>query len=332
MTGARWTVTLLVGCLVLAGCGSPPPEPPAPPPPPPTPSSTPPPSPPPPPPPPPPPGAVRPLAAPTGCARTVTGVGALKPALDTAPPGGTICLLGNLDARLTITRSGTAQAPLRLVGDGNTTVRGISVAASNVVISGINARQPGAPGVSLRGNNLVLENTVIVAPQGNDGDGIRFWGNNILIRRNTVQTTRNANRAHADCMQTFATDEDHPASQRIVIDNNRCVDIDNNCLIVEGPNSEAGDGSGVGTTTDVSYTNNVCDSRAAQAVLMDDVRRVTIRNNQIVGPVHHAFALQNNTSGAVVMGNRLRPGIRFEVGMDSSSRPGYQGPTPGGPP
>ena len=40
-------------------------------------------------------------------------------------------------------------------------------------------------------------------------------------------------------MQTFATDDNHPASQNVLIDSNRCEDIDNICLIAEGPNSEA---------------------------------------------------------------------------------------------
>ncbi|WP_156935322.1 right-handed parallel beta-helix repeat-containing protein [Pseudonocardia spinosispora] len=325
----RLSLVTLCAVTLAAGCSAAP-EPVAPPPvtsAAPSPSPTPPPKPVP----PPPPGAIRPIAAPTGCTSTVTVGTALRPTLAAATPGSTICLHGNLGARLSISRSGTAQAPIRVLGDGTTSVTGIGIEANYVTVSRVNVIRPPAPGVVLSGNTITLENSTVMSPQGDDGDGIRFWGSNIVIRHNTIAHTRNANHAHADCMQTFATDSDNPASQRILIDNNRCEDIDNNCLIVEGPNSEAGDGSGVGSTSNITYSNNYCANRAAQAVLIDDVSRVTLTNNEIVG-ADHAFALQNGTSGAKISGNKLHAGVQFEVGMDASSRTGYQGPPSGGPP
>jgi hypothetical protein len=159
-------------------------------------------------------GAIRPMAVlvqPAGCTSTVGDSDAMKQALAAARPGNTICVLGNLgDARLSIKNSGTAKAPIRVVGDGKTVVKGITVAASFVDINGINAINPHAPGISLAGNNITLENSTSISPHGDDADGIRFWGSNIVIRHNTVQHTTNAHKAHADCMQTFATDEESP--------------------------------------------------------------------------------------------------------------------------
>jgi parallel beta helix pectate lyase-like protein len=278
-------------------------------------------------------GAIRPLPAPTGCTSTVQSVDSMALTLDTLAPGDKVCVLGDLgSARLTVRQSGTAQAPIQILGDGRTVVRGITVEASYVTVGGINALNPEAPGISLTGNNITLENSTSISPRGDDGDALRFWGNNITIRHNTMRDTRNLNQAHADCMQTFATDEDHPASQQVVIDSNRCEQIENTCLIAEGPHSLAGDGSGVGATTDISFTNNYCDNRAGEALQIDDVQNVTIMNNEIAGSLDHAFALQNMSTGAKVAGNKLNPSIGYEVGLDESSGPGYQGPEPTGHP
>ncbi|HWN33338.1 MAG TPA: right-handed parallel beta-helix repeat-containing protein [Pseudonocardia sp.] len=278
-------------------------------------------------------GAIRPMAAPAGCGTTVHDGDTMKQALAAAQPGSTICVLGDLgDARLSIKTSGTAQAPIHVVGDGKTVVKGITVAANFIDVNGINAINPHAPGISLAGNNITLENSTSISPHGDDGDGIRFWGSNIVIRHNTIQHTSNAHKAHADCMQTFATDQDSPASQHILIDSNRCEDISNTCLIMEGPNSEAGDGSGVGASSDVTYVNNYCQNHADEALQIDDVQNLTVTNNEIAGEINHAFALQNLATGAKVNGNKLNPAIRYEVGMDDSSKPGYQGPPSGGNP
>jgi hypothetical protein len=278
-------------------------------------------------------GAIRPLPAPTGCTHSVFDSGSMGQAVAAAQPGDKICVTGDLsDTRLTINQSGTARQPIQVVGDGRTLVKGISVQADYVTVSGINAINPAAPGISLYGNHITLENSSSLSPRGDDGDALRFWGTYITIKHNTMRDTKNI-KAHADCMQTFATDEDHPASQHIVIDSNRCEDIANTCLIMEGPHSLAGDGSGVGATANVVFTNNYCQNQASEALQVDDVQNLTITNNNIVGAtLDHAFALQNTSTGARISGNKLNRAINFEVGMDDSSKPGYQGPPIGGNP
>lgn len=279
-------------------------------------------------------GAIRPLAAPTGCRETVSDSTALSTTVINAQPGDVICVQGSIpDTRLVIKTSGTAQAPIKILGDGQSSVHGITVNADYIDISGINALNPDAPGISLSGHNITLENSTSISPRGDDGDALRFWGTNITIRHNTFRDTKNLNGAHADCMQTFAGDPyNSPASQHVLIDSNRCEDIDNTCMIMEGPHSLSGDGSGVGATTDITFTNNYCQNHAAEALQIDDVQNLTITNNDIAGTNDHAFALQNFSTGARVSGNTLSPTIKFEVGMDASSAPGYQGPPPGGNP
>ncbi|WEO99539.1 hypothetical protein A6P39_038900 [Streptomyces sp. FXJ1.172] len=46
----------------------------------------------------------------------------------------------------------------------------------------------------------------------------------------------------------------------------------------------------------------------------------------------HAIGLAIHSTGAHVSGNRTDPHVRYEVGIDASSRPGYRGPEPGGAP
>ncbi|WP_051580818.1 right-handed parallel beta-helix repeat-containing protein [Pseudonocardia acaciae] len=278
-------------------------------------------------------GAVRPLPAPT-CTTTVQTPDALELTLATVAPGAKVCLLGNLGgARLTVRTSGTAQAPIQIFGDGQTAVHGVTVEGSFVTISGVNVLNPDAPGISLAGDNITVENSTSISPRGDDGDALRFWGNNITIRHNTMRDTRNLNGAHADCMQTFATDADHAASQHIVIDANRCEQIDNTCLIVEGPHSLAGDGSGVGATSDITFTNNYCQNHAGEALQIDDAQNLTITNNEIASDqMDHAFALQNRSTGAKVSDNKVSSQLNYEVGLDESSAAGYQGPQPTGHP
>jgi hypothetical protein len=260
-------------------------------------------------------GAIRPLPAPTGCTSVATDAASLEAATTGALPGDTICVQGVIpDKRLVMKTSGVAGSPIKIVGNGQSTVHGITVNADYVSIAGINAVNPAAPGISLTGNNITLENSTSISPRGDDGDALRFWGNNITIRHNTLRDTKNLNNAHADCMQTFSTDADSPASQHVVID------------------SLAGDGSGVGASSDITYTNNYCQNHASEALQIDDVQNLTITKNDVEGDNDHAFALQNMSTGAKVSGNKLNPAIHFEVGMDDSCLPGYQGPPSGGNP
>jgi hypothetical protein len=267
------------------------------------------------------------------CTAEANDAEAMHRVLAAARPGNRICLRADTgSARLTLTRSGTPEEPIVVLGGGRAVTGGITVEADNVVVDGVIARDPDAPGMSLRGTNITVTNSVVASPRGGDGDGIRFWGRDIRIAHNTISDTRGQDERHADCMQTFATDEQHPASQDVLIEANRCERIDNICLIAEGPNSEAGDGSGQGRSRNLVFRDNYCDNRAGQAVFVDDVSDVAVVGNRIVGPVSKAFAFQNGATGALVRDNELAPEIDYEVGIDDSSQDGYDGPEPGGAP
>ena len=277
-------------------------------------------------------GAIRPLPEPTGCTASATDADSADEALAESKAGDKICITGDLgDYKVKVENPGTPQAPLQVVGDGQTKVNGIDVETDNVVVDGFTVLDASSPEIQLRGNNITLRNSVAKRPTDDDRDNLHFFGDNIKILHNTFGGGRNIDGAHADCMQTFTTLGNKPNSHHVLIDSNRCEDSDNTCLIAEGPFSLAGDGSKEGDSSDFTFNNNYCYVHASEALQIDDIQNVTITGNTIE-KVDHAFALQNKSTGAKIAGNTIAPGTGYEVGMDSSSRPGYQGPPIGGEP
>lgn len=230
-------------------------------------------------------------------------------------------------ARLVITEGGTAEHPAVHHGGGRT-VGGITVEADHVVVEGYRVDRPEAPGIEITGRDITVRDNTVSRPHGGDGDGLRFFGDDLKIQRNTISGTSNRY-GHADCMQTFA--DDTPPSRRVLIEGNRCEDIDNMCLMAEGPNDGEGDGHGV--TSDFTVRDNYCATlKGSQALMFEDVRNAVITGNTFPAGPDHAIGLAIGSTGAHVGGNEVSPRIGYEVGIDASSRPGYEGPEPGGAP
>jgi parallel beta helix pectate lyase-like protein len=285
------------------------------------------------------PGAAPPGPLPAHCTAHVTDPVALRRAVAVAAPGDRVCVTGDLGAtRLAITRSGTPQRPIEVIGDGNTTIAGITINADQVRVRGFRMLHAYAPAIWMKGTGITVEDNTVRHPTGDDFDGIRFFGTDLKILHNTItDIAPDDSQAHADCMQSFATGTNSVTpntgpTQHVLIDGNRCEHIDNQCLIVEGPFSSAGDGSRASVTTDIRYTNNYCEAHASQAVWLDDVRNAVLENNEIDGSMVKAFGVANNSSGATVGGNKISPDIDNEISMDDSSTFNYHGPTPHGSP
>jgi hypothetical protein len=66
--------------------------------------------------------------------------------------------------------------------------------------------------------------------------------------------------------------------------------------------------------------------------MFEDVQNATITGNIFAAAPHHAIGLAIGSTGAHVSSNDVSPRIRYEVGIDESSLPGYEGPEPGGAP
>ncbi|MCP3805102.1 right-handed parallel beta-helix repeat-containing protein [Allokutzneria sp. A3M-2-11 16] len=230
-------------------------------------------------------------------------------------------------SRLTINQGGTAENPRVYDGTGKT-VDGIDIRASHVIVRNFTMNRPSAPGIRALGNNITLEANTITNPVNGDGDGIRFFGDNIKILRNTISGTSNKY-GHADCMQTYATNT--PGSNHVLIEGNRCQKIDNMCLMAEGPNE--GEGSGKGHSSHFTLRGNFCETlKASQTLMFEDIQHATIENNEFAASPTKAIGLAIKSTNATVSGNKVSPGIKYEVGIDKSSMPGYKGPKPGGKP
>ena len=318
----------------------------------------------------------QPEPLPADCTARVVEPAALQRALREAKPGARVCATGDLgEARLDVSQSGAPGLPIEVFGDGRTTVGGITINADHVAVRGFTSVGGAAPGIWLKGADVTVENNTVRHPTGDDFDGIRFFGTDLRILHNTItdinptggdgpsciqtdnplpdpstpgvvltpeNTKPETCDAHADCLQTFATGPDGAVpdtgpSRQVRIEGNRCQRIDGHCLIAQGPHSRAGTGSGQGESSDITFVDNYCDAHAAQSVLVDDVRNVVIRGNQIDSTdfessagVFKAFAFANNSTGGTVEANQLSPNVGYEVVMDNSSRAGYRGPSPVG--
>ncbi|MGW6279779.1 right-handed parallel beta-helix repeat-containing protein [Kribbella sp. NPDC055071] len=228
-------------------------------------------------------------------------------------------------ARLEITRGGTPTKPLVYDGHGKA-VDGITVDASNVVVQNYKIDKAEAPSVEVTGNHITVQKLTITNPKGGDGDGLRFFGNDLKILDNTISGARNTDDRHADCMQTFA--DDTPPSQRVLIEGNRCEKIDNMCLMAEGPND--GEGDGHGHSNNFTFRNNYCETLdASQALMIEDIQHLTVTGNTFAAAPDKAIGLAIHSTDAHITKNKLSTTIECYVGIDTSSRPGYQGPKPG---
>jgi hypothetical protein len=244
-------------------------------------------------------------------------------------PGDVICISGELDRALKITVGGTAAAPIVYAGDGDTEVPGIRIEADYVVVRGFVSDGADSTGIWSSGTGVTIQDNIITQVRwtGEDVDGIRFFGDGARILRNTVtdlEGTEDVGDSHVDCIQSFATSQ--PGSSDVVIQGNRCEEIEAQCLMAEGPGVK--DGSGEGVSRGWVFDANYCDSYAtAQSVAIVDIQDVTISNNEMVGKANKAFALGKDSTGVTVRGNIVGPDYEREVGFDDpSAQVGYQGP------
>jgi hypothetical protein len=281
-------------------------------------------------------GAVRPAPPLTGCTQTATNPDTAHDALVDATPGAKICIIGDLRGwRMKIGYSGTEQAPIQVVGDGQTRVGSIEVEALNVIVDGFNVLNTPSPQVQINSNNVTVRSVVALNPLRPGSDNVQVNGDYITITHNTLgeasgdggKSSRRG--AKANCIDILAEDPGERTSHHVRVENNRCQSTAINCLRAFTP--EPGENDARAPTSDVTFTNNYCQTRGTTAVTADNVQGMTITDNEIA-PVDHAWALQNNSTGAKISGNKLAPGTRFEVGIDESSQDGYDGPPAGGNP
>jgi hypothetical protein len=270
---------------------------------------------------------------------TLTANGTQVPAVK---PGDTVCFTAqnsSSDSPLTITTGGTADQPVTYAATGTVTVRGIDVEASNVVVEGFTSVHGNSMGAKLDGNNIVFQDNNVSSPvyTGDDADGIRFFGNGIKILKNTISDVKDGsnctnqgcgNGPHPDCFQTFYS-KSYPTSNDIVISGNRCENVADQCLMAEGPVLPGEGVDGPGQSANWVFSDNYCADGANQAMMIKDIKNLSIVDNDFDGTNNKAIALADGSTGAHVDGNTLNPRIPKLISFDDANEAaGYTGPTP----
>jgi hypothetical protein len=161
-------------------------------------------------------------AAPPPCTRTVSQADEVRPALDAASPGTTLCFTGGglSGTDVTVARSGAAGTPITLRSDG-AAVRSIHITADHVAVEGFTVA--GGDGILLKGADLAVDhNTVHDSQRGGitcercqsssiesntvrhvDTVGIWIEGQQIEVSHNTVSDILARDNGDADGMRFF---------------------------------------------------------------------------------------------------------------------------------
>jgi parallel beta-helix repeat protein len=161
---------------------------------------------------------------PTDCTHTITQRNEVPVALDATSPGDTLCFTGGdlADAEVMMTRSGTSDAPIRLVSNG-ATVNNVHITADHIVIEGFTVA--GGEGMLLEGAGITAQhNTIRDTQRGGIAcmpctdstitsntvqhaatTGIYITGQRITVNSNTVSGTVARDDGDADGVRFFGT-------------------------------------------------------------------------------------------------------------------------------
>jgi hypothetical protein len=158
---------------------------------------------------------------PLNCTHTISRAGDVPSSLDAAFPGDTLCFFGDdfTNTNLVMTKSGTTQAPIRLVSDGGT-VRSAHITANYVTMEGFTIAD--GDGVLLEGSHITARNNSIhdtqqggIACQCSDStiesntithvstSGIDITGQRITVHANTISGTVPRDEGDADGIRFY---------------------------------------------------------------------------------------------------------------------------------
>jgi hypothetical protein len=182
-------------------------------------------------------------------------------------------------------------------------------------------------GILVMGDRAVVRGNSVsgsVRREASDADGIRFFGQGLEIRDNTVFDIKATGypagtEPHTDCFQTF--DNSRPPTVGVVIADNDCRNVDAQCLIATA--DEAGERGDVGRSRGIEFTGNHCEVQGSQAVLARFFPDVVVRRNTFAGPgLASAAVFREGSTGGEFVENTVPAGVRpFEV--DGTSRDGF---------
>jgi hypothetical protein len=181
-------------------------------------------------------------------------------------------------------------------------------------------------GVLIDGQGVTAQNNDVsgsIRRTATDADGMRFFGINMKLINNTVHDISQAGypagtEPHTDCFQTF--DSDSPLTYGVVIQNNKCVNVDAQCLIASGTERHnAGVPAG---QVAIQFLDNYCQSGADQAVYLEGYPNVVIRGNTFSSQYTTAVLAVEGASDVKINDNTIVG--KFEpYQVDDASRAGF---------
>jgi len=154
---------------------------------------------------------------------------------------------------------------------------------TNSMIDNNTVRDADGTGVLIDGQGVTAQNNDVAGSRrrtATDADGMRFFGVNIKLLNNNVHDISQqgypaGTEPHTDCFQTF--DSDSPLTYGVVIQRNKCVNVDAQCMIASGTERHnAGVPKG---QVAIQFLDNFCQSGADQAVYLEGYPNVVIKGN-----------------------------------------------------
>ncbi|MGP4112751.1 discoidin domain-containing protein [Streptomyces sp. 4N509B] len=195
--------------------------------------------------------------------------------------------------------------------------------ASDVLISGNTVTGTHNFGVYLwGGRNITVEwNNIydLWTEDGNDDvDGMRVWGTGHVIRNNYVHdlnAARSEGDPHPDCLQTYQHSSDTRPASDLLVENNYCVRVSGQCLIMQNLHRPTPD------VRDVTYRGNVCESFGWQNIELGSVPGATIENNLLAGGVEgHVLTFHSTVDDLETTNVRMRNNVLVTAGGTVYSR------------
>src|SRR5574341_212483 len=147
----------------------------------------------------------------------------IQKAANTVSAGDTVIVnAGTYTERVTVSRSGSSSSYISIRANGTVDMKGFTLTGSYIRVSGFRIDQPSWNGFYISGNSNIVEYNEVSRSiyNGDDADGIRFFGDGHIIRRSEEHDIRQdaIADAHTDCFQTY--DNSGTPSTNILIEGN----------------------------------------------------------------------------------------------------------------
>ena len=196
---------------------------------------------------------------------------------------------------------------------------------ADVVIEGNRVVGADGSGILVEGQRITVADNAVsgsVRRDADDADGIRFFGSDVRLLRNTITDIKDdgyeGEPPHTDCFQTY--DNSRIPTVGAVIADNVCRNVDHQCLIATA--EESGLAGEVGRSRGIEFTGNVCAVNGSQALLIQWFPDVVVRDNTFEGRNDRAAYFLDGSTGAEFTGNRVPRGVR-PYQLDEESESGF---------